>query len=119
VAALSDEALAAVIVEAQDELERRKRKREAEFFDTVRDQAQALGIPADRLMAALGLGGKPAARSRTGGKPDGRSVVRRKFWNPADHAQRWSGRGAPPKWYADHLAGGGAEDDLRIPEGAI
>ncbi len=75
-----------------------------------------LGIPPARLAAALGV--KPAARS-PGGKTDGRSVVKAKFWNPADHTQRWAGRGAPPKWYAAHLAAGRPEADLRIPEGAV
>jgi DNA-binding protein H-NS len=116
-ATLPDEVLAALAVEALAEQERRKQKREADFLQTVREQASVLGIAPARLAAVLGV--KPAARARGEAKPDGRSVVRRKFWNLADHAQRWSGRGAPPRWYTEHLAAGGAEADLRIPEGEV
>jgi DNA-binding protein H-NS len=116
VATLSDEGLQALAAEAQTELARRKAKREADFLAAIRDQAQILGIAPARLAAALGIK-SAAARAQASDSRDGRSVVKPKFWNPADHAQRWAGRGAPPKWYAAHLAAGGTEADLRIPEG--
>jgi DNA-binding protein H-NS len=112
VTTLSAAALVALVAAATAELE----KREAAFLESARDQASALGISPARLTAAIA--GKAAKRVRTNGGPDGRSTVKAKFWCPSDHALRWSGRGAQPKWFADHLAAGGTEADMRIPEGA-
>jgi DNA-binding protein H-NS len=118
---LSDDELALLAVEAPRELERRKAKREAELLAFFREQAIALGIPLPRLRAALGgkTAAKAATRSRENGGTDGRSVVKPKYWCLADHSLRWSGRGAAPKWYADHIAGGGKPEDMLIPEGAV
>jgi len=109
--------LALLAVEAGREQEHRKAKREADFFDFVREQALALGVTPARLAATLA--GKTAARKRPNGGADGRSTVKPKFWNPKDHAQRWSKRGAAPQWFTDHLAAGGTEEDMRIPAGAV
>jgi H-NS histone family len=57
--------------------------------------------------------------SRANGVSDGPGVVKPNYWSPKDHAQRWSGRGAQPQWFKDHLAAGGTEEDVRIPEGAL
>lgn len=115
--ALADDVLAVLAIEAPKELERRKNKRKAEFLESVRIQALALGISPDRLRVALL--GKSAARAQASGRADGRSSVKPKLRNPKDHSQTWSKRGAPPKWFQDHLAEGGSEDECLIPDGSL
>jgi DNA-binding protein H-NS len=114
-ARFADAELTALIAGAQQELEARHARREAEFLTMVREQAAVLNIPPARLAVALGR--KSAARPHTSGATDGRSVVKPKYWCVTDHALRWSGRGAQPKWFADHIAAGGKEADMSIPEG--
>jgi DNA-binding protein H-NS len=123
-ATLSDEALDAHIAEAHREKEERtERKREAALA-ALREQAEllkVLGLTPARIAAALALKAvsQAAPRARAEGGTDGRSIVKPKFRNPKDHAQRWSGRGAQPVWFKDCLAAGGTEDEMRIPEGAL
>jgi DNA-binding protein H-NS len=115
-ASLTDELLAALIEGARTELQERKTKREADFFALVSEQAKLLNVTPARLKAYLD-GKAPAARPEDA--VDGRKNVRPKFWCPKDHELRWSGRGNPPKWMADHLAAGGTEEECLIPEGAL
>jgi DNA-binding protein H-NS len=114
---LSDDELALLTVEAPRELERRKAKREADLLGFIRERAAELGISPARLGAALA--GRAGARAHNNGGTDGRSVVKPKYRNPKDHAQRWSGRGGQPAWVADHLAAGGTLEECLIPEGAL
>jgi DNA-binding protein H-NS len=115
---LTDDVLAALTAAAQRETEERLQRRRDTALAALKEQAeaaQALGIPLARLKAFL-EGKDDGAKE----KPvDGRSTVAPKFWNLKDHTQRWSGRGNPPRWMADHLAAGGAEDECLIPEGAL
>ncbi len=115
-ATLSDEMLEKLIEEAQTLLGIRKAKREADFFALVEEQARALNIAPARLIATLRA--KAGAFAPNTAKPDdGRRFVKAKYRNPKDPSETWAGRGNPPKWYADHVAAGGTEDDMRIPEG--
>jgi DNA-binding protein H-NS len=101
-AALSDAVIAELLAQGQRELEHRKTKREADFIASTREGAQALGITPTRLAAAL--------------TRDGRSKVKPKYWNPANHAERIAGRGQKPKWFTDHIAAGGKPEDMLIPK---
>lgn len=114
-AACSDEVLAALISAAQAEREQRKKKRTAAFLSSIQEQARQLGIDPLTLVAALRR--KPGVKATRPDAGDGRSVVRPKFQNPQDPKQQWSGRGARPKWFLEHLAAGGTEEALRAPEG--
>jgi DNA-binding protein H-NS len=126
-AVLPDEVLALLADEAPREQQRRHAKREADFFELVREQARVLGITPARIAARLaGRIPRPpaqrpaAARPEAGGTDDdGRRHVRAKYRNPRDHAQRWSGRGGKPQWVLDHLAAEGTMEELLIPEGAL
>jgi DNA-binding protein H-NS len=104
-AALPDDVLAALAAEAPREQQRRAQAREEAFLADIREKAQTLGLTPARLAAAL--------RSADG--KDGRSTVRPILWNPKDHSQRWSKRGAPPKWLTDHISAGGTEAECVIP----
>jgi DNA-binding protein H-NS len=110
---LADDVLARLAAEAPREIDRRQAKKEQDLLAFIKEQAAVLGLTPARLAAALA--GKTAARPRTNGGTDGRSTVKPKYRNPKDHAQTWSGRGAPPKWLTDHLEAGGAKEDLAIP----
>jgi hypothetical protein len=117
-AALSDEQLAALVAQGQDEIVRRKERKDADFLASVAETAHALGIPAGRVAAVVRAKGQTEPRAVT--ELDRRHFVKPLLWNPKDHAQRWSKRGAPPKWYADHIAAGGTEEECVIPpEGAV
>ena len=113
-AALADEALAALVEHGQAEMLRRKEKRTADFLQLVAETARTLGLAPARVAAAIA---HKSLRPRAASGADGRSNVRPKYWSVSDHSQRWSGRGAPPKWFADHIVSGGKEQDMRIPEG--
>ena len=113
---LPDDVLGLLADLAPKEVERRKNKREAEFLEEVRVHAQALGLTPERLKAALFA--KTGAR-KTAHASDGRASVKPKLWNPLDHGQRWSKRGARPQWLTDFIAAGGTEEECIIPEGAV
>lgn len=113
---LSDDVLAALAVEAGREQERRKARKEAEFFEFVRENALALGVTPARLAATIA--GKAAGRKRPSGGTDGRSRVKAKYRDLRSD-RTWSGRGNAPSWFAEHIAAGGAEEDMRMPEGAV
>ena len=112
-------ALRALLVAVPLEIERQEQAQIDAAIASMQQQADALGIPLARFMAALD-GRKPAARKRAGasesGVKDGRSHVKDVYWNPKDHSQRTHGRGPKkPQWFLDHLAGGGTVEDMRIP----
>lgn len=111
-AALSHEQIAALAVEAPRELQRRQQK----VLDDLRDAAAALNTTPERLLASQ-RAKRPAAPVPVNPE-DGRHFVKPLLWNPKDHSQRWSKRGAAPKWYVDHIAAGGTEAECMIPEGA-
>jgi DNA-binding protein H-NS len=113
---LTDEVLAALNEGARAELHARKAKREADFFALVTEQAKLLGVTPARLAAVL-AGKAPASRLEDA--VDGRKNPKPLFWNPKDHAQRWTKKGNKPKWFDDCLKEGITEEEMRIPEGAV
>jgi len=115
--ALPDEVLAALADAAPRELARRRAEREEAFLKEIREQTQALGIAPARLAAAIA--GKSARnRASANASADGRSRVRAKY-RDLKSDRTWSGRGNAPSWFAEHVAGGGTEEDMKIPEGAV
>jgi DNA-binding protein H-NS len=116
---LSDDKLSTLILEAQAERQARHDRRKAELLESFRTQAEALGLDPAKLATALSKRSGSGSRSRSTNGTDARSHVKPKYWNPSDHAQRWAGRGAKPKWYEAHLKAGGKPKDLLIPEGTV
>jgi DNA-binding protein H-NS len=126
---LSDDKLSTLILDAQREQEARRAKKHAAMLASIEARAEAMraealaaGLDPAAVATAFARHAHAARRNghrvRSSSNGDGRSTVKPKFWNPADHAQRWAGRGAKPKWYDAHLAKGGKPDDLLIPDGA-
>jgi len=113
---LPDDVLAVLAGEAPKELERRRNKRESEFLETVRAQAQALGVSPERLKAALFAKSMPRARAARDG--DRRHHVAAKYKDPKT-GRTWSGRGNAPGWFSEHVAAAGNDEALRIVEGAV
>ena len=111
---LADDALAALVEQGQAEILRRKQNKENSFLALVAETARTLGLSPARVAAAIA---QKSPRPRATSSTDGRSNVRPKYWCVSDHSQRWSGRGAAPKWFADYISSGGKEEDMRIPEG--
>jgi len=74
-------------------------------------QAKSLIAQHSISAAELGLRGKAKARAESG-------KAAAKYANPGNPAQTWAGgKGARPKWVKEHLAKGGALDDLLISKG--
>jgi DNA-binding protein H-NS len=128
VTALPDAVLSALLREAQGEMEKRRATKKAEILASIGTRfaafvAEAMEAGLDEATLENALAKRLRGSKRTSGRmrdgADGRSTVKPKYWSPADHAQRWAGRGVKPKWYADHLAAGGKPEDMLIPEGAV
>jgi DNA-binding protein H-NS len=105
--ALSDDDLAALIGLAEQEQAARRERKRADFFLSIREQAQALGVAAEDVVAAL-------SRTDQRPAPDRRAKVAPKYRNPANPAETWAGRGVKPKWMQALLAQGKSMDDFRI-----
>ena len=90
----------------QDQIKRELKNREGADKQKAREQifaiAQAVGVPLKDLLGTLPKSGK------SGGKVEAR------YRNPADAAQKWTGRGRQPKWVKDWVDAGKSIDDLRI-----
>ena len=107
VTGLSDDDLVALLeVVEQEQAARRERKRE-EFFASIRERAQELGVEPEELAAELSRKG---ARSVS----DRRGKVAPKYRNPADASETWAGRGVKPKWMQALLAQGRSMEEFKI-----
>jgi DNA-binding protein H-NS len=107
ITALSDDDLAALLeVVGQEQAARRERKRE-EFFASIRERAEQLGVEPAELAAELSRKGVRSA-------PDRRAKVAPKYRNPADASETWAGRGVKPKWMQALLAQGRSMDEFKI-----
>jgi DNA-binding protein H-NS len=104
----SDDELAALANSAQAELAVRHERRRTEFFERIREQARALDIDPEEVVAALSRKGVRSGADR-------RAAVAPKYRNPENSSETWSGRGQKPKWLEALLAKGAKLDDLRIP----
>jgi DNA-binding protein H-NS len=107
VSGLSDDDLVALLeLVEQEQAARRERTRE-EFFASMRERAQELGVQPEELAAEL---------SRTGVRSvsDRRAKVAPKYRNPADVSETWAGRGVKPKWMQALLAQGRSMEEFKI-----
>ncbi|HVZ31433.1 MAG TPA: H-NS histone family protein [Polyangiaceae bacterium] len=112
-AQLTDDELAALIRVAERELSARRDKKRADFFSSLRQQAQALGVAPEEIAAELGR--KNAKRPAAAGKEfDRRATVAPKYRNPENPSETWAGRGVKPRWMQALLARGKTMDDFRI-----
>src|SRR5262245_3241031 len=105
---LSDADLAELIAHAEQELSTRRDRKKAEFFVSIREQAQALGVAPEELVSAL---------SRKQERPpaaDLRAKVAPEYRNPANPSETWAGRGGKPRWMQALLAQGKTMDDFKI-----
>jgi len=91
-----------LIADAQKQKTRLLRERKDEVRRKLISIAKEEGYSIEELFG----GAKPAGR-KTGS-------VAPKYRNPADASQTWTGRGKRPRWFADALASGKSEDDLKI-----
>ena len=107
-ASLSDDDLSALLELVEHELVRRRETKRREFFASVREQAEALGVAPEEVAAEL-------ARKDARGVADRRSTVAPKYRNPMNPSQTWAGRGVKPRWMQALLAQGKSMDDFKIP----
>ncbi|MGQ5524567.1 H-NS histone family protein [Chitinimonas sp. PSY-7] len=81
----------------------------------IEDKQKAIAdlqkLAADRGFSLSELLGAEGSSKRASAK---RGPVAAQFKNPANPEQTWTGRGRKPQWVADHLAGGGSIDALRV-----
>jgi DNA-binding protein H-NS len=104
---LSDGDLAALIALVEQELSARRERKRAEFFLSIREQAQALGVAPEEVVAELNRKDQRPAHDR-------RAKVAPKYRNPANPSETWAGRGVRPKWMQALLAQGKSMDDFKI-----
>jgi DNA-binding protein H-NS len=104
---LSDDDLAVLIGLVEQELSARRERKRAEFFLSIREQAQALGVAPEEVVAELNRKDQRPAHDR-------RAKVAPKYRNPANPAETWAGRGVKPKWMQALLAQGKSMDDFKI-----
>jgi DNA-binding protein H-NS len=105
---LSDDDLAALVGLVEEELAARRDRKRAEFFLSIREQAQALGVAPEELVAALGR------KQERPASPDRRAKVAPKYRNPANPSETWAGRGVKPRWMQALLAQGKDMEEFKI-----
>ena len=111
---LTDDELQWLLVAVPREIETRRSKHEAQILAFIREQIAVKAISTPRLRAAL-FGKSARKRDGDGDGKDRRSVVKAKYRDQKT-GSTWAGRGAPPKWFSDHIAAGGKKEDLLIRE---
>ncbi|WP_068860875.1 H-NS histone family protein [Perlucidibaca aquatica] len=107
--AMSVQELEALIQKAQELID--AKKAQASKLQGARAEieriAREAGVSVAELVAQAG-GGKVAKAAST------RPPVPAKYRNPADASQTWTGRGKRPRWLADAIAAGAAQDSFLI-----
>ncbi|MDB5659533.1 MAG: spbB [Cypionkella sp.] len=80
------------------------------------------GVSIGELFAGFGASDDKPKGKRTYTKSDGTKVAKAKgepvFRHPENPSLTYSGKGRRPAWFADHIANGGSEADLRINKAA-
>jgi DNA-binding protein H-NS len=92
----------------QHDIEQEIKRRQRGDLEKARQQilaiAQQAGVSLDELLAT----GTKQSNKAKGEK------VQAQYYNPADKAQTWTGRGRQPRWIAEGIAGGKKLADFRI-----
>lgn len=104
--ALSIEELENLRTQIEKALERRRSESLEQAFAKLEETAAKLGIDKAQLASRYAGG---VRQRRSSAKP-----VERKYRNPADPSQTWTGRGRKPVWVRSHLEAGGKIEELRI-----
>lgn len=84
-----------------DAVENYEARKKAEALAALTAQAKEFGFSINEL-----IGGDS--------KKGSRGAVAKKYMNPNNHADQWTGRGRKPKWVEEHLENGGTLEDLLI-----
>jgi len=102
--AMSVQELEALIQKAQELIDAKK----AQASKLQGARAEIERIAREAGVSAQAGGGKVAKAAST------RPPVPAKYRNPADASQTWTGRGKRPRWLADAIAAGAAQDSFLI-----
>ncbi len=94
-----------LITELNAELKSRAKAEKKQLIAEIQEKAEGLNIP---VLALLEEANKLAKR-RT-------SLVKPKYCNPDNEAERWTGRGRQPKWVVSQLEKGKTLEDMLIQE---
>ncbi|MDD5034364.1 MAG: H-NS histone family protein [Methylococcaceae bacterium] len=98
---LSESELAAMIDTAQKALRDRQEGKRKEGIAKIREIAGSIGVTVE-----ITESGKPS--SRKGGK------VAVKYQNPANPANKWTGRGMKPKWLRELVEQGRSLEEFAV-----
>lgn len=96
------------IAKLQSELEKARQAEKAEVVAKIRVAVEHYGITAAEIFSATG---KSSRKAKAGVKPKAKVAAPVKFKDDAGNT--WSGFGRKPKWFADLIAAGKTEDELR------
>lgn len=97
---LSPEELQNLIKDAQTKLEQKQNSVRKEVIAQIKELAASIGVTVDIL---------DEKKSKKAS-----SAVADKYVNPHNHAQKWSGRGLPPKWMQALIAEGRSKEEFLI-----
>ena len=81
------------------------------FLDKKKHEALALRGKITALIVKSGLDPKEVLSDFISHKVAEKNG-KNKYINPKDHAQTWSGRGRPPKWFSEAIEAGASEESL-------
>lgn len=84
---------------------RSEKRRKREALAAVKKVAQDHGLTLADIIPS-GAGAKKKSRTKRAVEP--------KFKHPENPDITWSGMGRKPRWFIEHLDGGGKEEDLLI-----
>lgn len=111
--ALTSAQIQQILAEGQQHLAKNAAQLKRQARESTAAHAKSLGYTIDDLFPSRGAtvtGAAPRApgsKAKTGVHPP-------KYANPADLNETWAGRGKRPRWFSEHLAGGGSAEDLLI-----
>lgn len=109
-----------LMAKAEELMAQAKELRKKEVATIVRDVVTKLNefeITLSDLKSAgykYSEASRPQSAAAASGKKDGRQEVKKKYADPANPHNKWSGRGRRPKFVMAHEASGGKLEDLLI-----
>jgi DNA-binding protein H-NS len=99
----------AKVAELREKLKQQKSNERSQAIASIKELVKLHDLAADDL----GLSNKKTKSAKRAARADKGVTVAPKYADPAS-GSKWTGRGRPPAWLAQHLAAGRSKDDYLI-----